>query len=257
MNQRKDLINRAFGGAADSYAQTAKLQRVTAGELAGRIVEIPLPSSPRVLEIGCGTGFLTEALRENLAGARWTVTDISHDMLDACRRELGDPADIQFLQMDGEATTIEGPFDLICANMTFQWFEDLPASIARLVSLLSPGGHLAYTTLAEGSLAEWREAHRACGFVQGTPDFPSAEILNGCWPQVFGAGHVDVVETSQSYPSALNFARAIKGIGAEIPAADHQPLSAAALRSVLRFLDQGDEVGMTYQVAYASYQRSS
>jgi malonyl-ACP O-methyltransferase BioC len=257
MSQRKDCINRAFGGAADGYAQTAKLQRVTARNLAGRIGGLSLPVAPRILEIGCGTGFLTEMLRKTLGGAHWTVTDVSPDMLAACRRELGDPADIHFLQMDGEVPTTDGPFDLICANMTFQWFEDLPGSIAGLVSLLSPGGHLAYTTLAKGSLAEWQDAHRACGFIQGTPEFPSVEELNGYWPVGLGGGQVNVIETKRTYPSALTFARAIKGIGAETPAADHKPLSAAALRSVLRYLDQGDDVRMTYQVAYASYQRLS
>ena len=257
MSQRKDRINRAFGEAADGYAQTAKLQRVTAGNLADRIGAFSLPASPRILEIGCGTGFLTDVLRETLPDAHWIVTDISLDMLAACRRELGDPPDIQFRQMDGEAPTMVGPFDLICANMTFQWFEDLPGSIARLMHLLSPGGYLAYTTLAKGSLAEWQDAHQASGFVQGTPEFPSFKTLNGYWPDGLGDGQVDVIETPRTYPSALAFARVIKGIGAETPAANHQPLSAAALRRVLRRLDQGDEVRMTYQVAYASYRKIS
>jgi len=256
MSLRKDRINRAFGSASTDYVQTAKLQRVTAAELADQIRGFSQRPSPRVLEIGCGTGFLTAALRETYADANWTVTDISAEMLATCRRELGALSNIKFIQMDGEAPTLDGPFDLICANMTFQWFEDLPGSIARLVSLLAPGGHIAYTTLAKGSLAEWREAHITCGFIQGTPDYPSAKSLNEFWPRELGEGEVNVIEIPRTYASALTFARTFKGIGAEIPAVEHQPLSPGALRTVLRHLDQSDKVTITYQVAYASYQRA-
>ena len=77
MSQRKDRINRAFGGAADRYAHTAKLQRVTAGILADRIGGFSLPAGPRILEIGCGTGFLTELLRKTLGDAHWTPAQVA------------------------------------------------------------------------------------------------------------------------------------------------------------------------------------
>jgi malonyl-ACP O-methyltransferase BioC len=253
----KDQINQAFGNASEDYARNAKLQRVTATELAQRIATYPILPTARVLEIGCGTGFLTQTLYEMYPGADWTITDISSDMLASCQRVFGNAENLRFQQMDGEAPTVEGGFDLICANMTFQWFEDLPGSIANLVNLLNPGGVLAYTTLCHGSLVEWQEAHRRCGLIPGTPEYPIEKDLEGCWPDSRGEGALDVVGIERTYPNAFAFARAIKGIGAETPAADHRPLNAGGMRRVLRYLDQQDNVTMTYQVGYATYQKYS
>jgi malonyl-ACP O-methyltransferase BioC len=255
MSPWKDQINQAFGNASEDYAKNANLQRTTTTELVKRIAKFPISSAPRVLEIGCGTGFLTQALHSIYPGANWTITDISLDMLASCQRTIGNAANMRFQQMDGEFPTVDGGFDLICANMTFQWFEDLPGSIANLVDLLSPGGVLAYTTLCHGSLFEWQEAHRGCGFIPGTPEYPLVKVLKSYWPDTHGEGAVDAAGIEQKYPNSFAFARAIKGIGAETPAVGHHPLNAGSMRRVLRSLDQQDNVTMTYQVAYATYQK--
>jgi malonyl-CoA O-methyltransferase len=44
---------------------------------------------PRVLEIGCGTGFLSEALLARLPAASLTATDIAPAMLERARQRLG------------------------------------------------------------------------------------------------------------------------------------------------------------------------
>jgi SAM-dependent methyltransferase len=51
-----------------------------------------LPGSPRVLEIGCGTGVFTRALAEALPTARITATDLDDRLLAEARRELADEA---------------------------------------------------------------------------------------------------------------------------------------------------------------------
>lgn len=253
----KDRINQAFSSASESYALNASLQRATAEELANKVTTFSLPPKPRVMEIGCGTGFLTEKLCGLYPESSLVITDISLEMLATCRHTFGTLTNAHFLQMDGESPTVDGPFDLICANMTFQWFEDLSASVTRLLDLLGPNGILAYTTLCRGSLVEWQEAHSACGYGAGTPDYPTADDLKNYWPENLGIGCTDVVKIKQIYPNAVAFARAIKGIGAETSSLDHQPLSAGSMRSVLRHLDRQGNVSMTYRVAYAIFQKNA
>ena len=67
-------VRRAFDAAASSYDDHAVVQRIVARRLAERIAALPLPEQPRILEIGCGTGFLSAALRERLGPADWTLT---------------------------------------------------------------------------------------------------------------------------------------------------------------------------------------
>ncbi|KAG1488230.1 hypothetical protein G6F52_013994 [Rhizopus delemar] len=59
---RKPQVAARFGAAAHRYEAHAPIQRITAARLAGDIARLRLPPRPRILEIGCGTGLLTQAL---------------------------------------------------------------------------------------------------------------------------------------------------------------------------------------------------
>ncbi len=61
MKLRKQRIRRAFDNAT-CYDEHARVQRHIADRLALRIAALSMPRKPRILEIGCGTGFLTDAL---------------------------------------------------------------------------------------------------------------------------------------------------------------------------------------------------
>lgn len=237
MNAPRERISRAFAAAPD-YDGHARIQREVAQTLAARIVALDLPRTPRVLEIGCGTGFLTQALA--LLGGDWLVTDLSPEMLERCRDRLGDSEQHRFAVLDGEYGMPEGgPFDLICSSLAVQWFDDTPAALARMVGWLSPGGHLMVTTLGPGSFAEWRAAHEAEGLEPGTPRFASIAAFGDL---------VHAVEYPvEHHADPLAFLHALKAIGAQTAKAGHRPLSPGQLRRVMaRFAQSGCNV--TYEV---------
>jgi malonyl-CoA O-methyltransferase len=213
----------AFGRAVQ-YDAHAAVQWIVAQRLAERIAALELSEAPRILEIGCGTGFLGLGLIDRWPDARWTMTDIAPAMIDRARARFAGH-DIAFAVMDGEAPTLAGPFDLICSSLTFQWFADLAGAVTRLRGLLAPGGRIAFTTLAAGSFLEWRRAHK--DFPAGTPDYPSRQAL--------AALGLDVsIETiPMVHVDAREFLRSVKGIGASIPRAGHRPLTPGQLRSVM------------------------
>jgi malonyl-CoA O-methyltransferase len=221
----------AFGRAAH-YDAHAAVQRIVAEKLADRILALPLPPAPRVLEIGCGTGFLGLELLDDLAPSHWRMTDIAPAMIDRARQRLGDRPNVSFAVMDGEHPDIVGRFDLICASLSFQWFADLPAAVARLRRRLAPGGRLIFTTLAEGSFFEWRRAHG--DRLAGTRDYPSAQALSALGLTV------EIETIPMAHKSAREFLRSVKGIGAGTPRDGHRPLSPAELRGVMgRFEAKG------------------
>ncbi|MEI9965954.1 MAG: dethiobiotin synthase [Caulobacteraceae bacterium] len=247
----KRRLIRAFDGAARTYDAHAPIQRAVAERLAERIAALPLPPRPRILEIGCGTGLLTAALRRRIGPADWTVTDLSPAMLAVCRERLGHPADAAFAAMDGERAAFAPgtAFDLICSSLAFQWFDDLPAAVARLTDLLAPGGWLAFATLAEGSFAEWRRAHDDLGLVAATPAFPSLRALAD-----MGAGRVEAERLVHVQPDGRAFLDGLKRIGAHAAPPGRRPLAPADLKRVIaRFEAMG--AGCSYQVAYGLFRR--
>lgn len=228
---RKQRISDAFGAAAAHYERHAGPQRLAA-KLVADLAQRQRPDGvARILEIGCGTGFLTRDIQARWPGAELIATDISPAML-AQAASHGLVAGT-FLPMDGEAPAFDGPwFDLILSSLAFQWFDDLDGAIARLTGLLRPGGSLIFSTMGQGSFARWRAAHLACGLVSGVPDYPSLDALRAML-----AGFGDAFAFDEDYPLACGGARGLiahlKGIGAVVPGAGRAPLSPGDLRRVM------------------------
>jgi malonyl-CoA O-methyltransferase len=229
-------IARAFDAAA-TYDAHAVVQRQVADWLAERIVAIA-PPAPRVLEVGCGTGFLTGATLPRLMGADWLMTDIAPAMLE---RGLAKHPGVRGRVMDGEHPNLPGeaPFDLIVSSLAVQWFADLESGLWRLAGFLAPGGRLLVTTLVEGTFAAWHEAHLAEGYVAGSPTYPSVAALG--WP-------VETRVFEQRHGSAADFMRALRAIGAGTPREGHRPIPPGVMRRIARRFEAGGAVA-TYEVA--------
>jgi malonyl-CoA O-methyltransferase len=245
----KGTLAGAFGAAADAYHSAADVQREVASRLARRIAALTLAPRPRVLEVGCGTGFLYQSLAPDLANANWLLTDLSEAMV---RRAQAGPAGrhARFAVMDGERPPFAaGSFDLICASLVFQWFDDLPRAIATLSDLLAPGGALVFTTLTADSFPEWRDAHREIGARSAMRTYPTVKEIAQMIPK---SAYVDLEgeAIARSYRNAHAFLAHWKEIGTHVPAASRAPLTPGTMRKLLRRFETG--ITVTYRVAYAT-----
>ncbi len=254
-SSRKFQVASAFDQAHADYGSAASLQHDVAQNLAERIARLNLNPTPKILEIGCGTGFLTREVMSVVPETDWVVSDIAPAMVESCKTKLKSNARMSFRVMDGEAPAVQGEFDLICASLVFQWFDNLEQSLQRLASLLRPGGHLVFSTLVHGTLREWRAVHRMFGLTAATPAFPSAAAIDGFWP-AGGEGSVEEEAVLQTYSSAHDFLTTLKTIGAATPATGHIPLAAGTMRRILRYLDEQGSLPITYQVAYGIFTRT-
>ena len=247
----KGRIGRAFGRAAGTYDDHALVQRLAAEELADRIAALSLPDGPRVLEIGCGTGFLTAALRRRLPQAQLVVSDLSPQMVEACRARV---PDADYLVMDGEHPTVrDASFDLVVSGLALQWFEDAPAALERLCRALRPGGWLAVSTLLSGTLNEWRAAHAGLGLPAGTPDFAAPSVLQH-FAYEGAPMRLDEARLIERHADGASFVRALKAIGAGPPRPGRKPLTPQQFRTVLeRF--EADGAVATYHIGYGLLRR--
>ena len=232
-----------------------------AGELAARIAALSLPPRARILEIGCGTGFLTEAVLAQGIAADWLITDISPQMVQRCRRRVGEAPDRRFAVLDGElgqpddiGADDKGAYDLICSSLAMQWFDDQGRALARMIEWLRPGGHCLFTTLASGTFAEWRTAHRLSGLRPGTPDFLTVEQIAALQPRS-AQEPPQVRRYVERHDNALHFMRSLKAIGAQTASQRHSPLNPAQMRQVMRNFEQ-DGAAVTYEVVTCHHTRA-
>ena len=104
------------------------------------IHRIGLAAPGRVIDLGCGTGNSTEALRRRWPDAEVTGLDNSPAMLAQAARN--DP-DGHWVQADLNTWTAERPYDLVFSNATLQWVKDHAEVMPRLLAQVAPAGALA------------------------------------------------------------------------------------------------------------------
>ena len=104
-----------------------------------------------MLDAGCGTGRVTEALAERVPPAAcWRST--AHRRWSR-RRASGCPRPVEVREAD--LLELEGrePVDAILSTATFHWIPDHERLFARLRAALKPGGRLVAQCGGEGNVA--------------------------------------------------------------------------------------------------------
>lgn len=255
MNEgRKQRISNAFGAAAARYDDHAAPQRQAAALVADLAARQHPGGVARILEIGCGTGFLTRDIQARWPKAEMVVTDIAPEMVG--RVAQGGMIAGTFLTMDGERPAFDGPwFDLIISSLAFQWFDDLGSALRRLTALLRPGGSLFFSTMGQGSFARWRTAHARCGLVAGVPPYPTLTDLQALletYPDAFAFDE----DYAVACPTARNLLAHLKGIGAAVPNTGRSPLTPTQLRQVMAAYDKAGGTGDLYHVLFGRVTRS-
>jgi trans-aconitate 2-methyltransferase len=109
-----------------------------------------------VLDAGCGSGRITEALLERLPQGRVIAVDESPSMVEAARTRLGPDADVRV--MDLLELKLEQPLDAILSTATFHWISDHEQLFRSLRGALKPGGRLVAQCGGEGNITVLRSS---------------------------------------------------------------------------------------------------
>jgi ubiquinone/menaquinone biosynthesis C-methylase UbiE len=149
-----------------------------------------------VFELGCGPGFLAEALLKNCEVARYTLLDFSPQMLELSRSRLKKFHDqTVFIQADFKKANwtagIDAGFDLIVSLQAVHELRHasrIPKLYAQLHGLLVPGGTILICDhVNSSSRSAHREAHfmtveehlstfKKVGFINAREIFPAADL---------------------------------------------------------------------------------
>lgn len=150
-------IGQRFGDSSATYDEAASVQRAVAIRLAAEAAPW-MRQGARVLEIGCGTGTLTEAVAEACRPRLMTINDLSDKMLSATKERMGHLApDVTLTSVKANAETAEWPAaDAIVSASAAQWFTRPLTFVTKAAQSLHSGGTVALATYGPQTFKELR-----------------------------------------------------------------------------------------------------
>ncbi len=147
-------IRRAFSNSALQYEALAGLHKEIGRELTSKIsLDIP---SPKILDVGMGTGWLTKRLKNFFPDSLVVGLDFADGMIDVARQSF---EGFQIIQADArELPFKEKAFDLVVSNLSYQWVEDLERAFRRSFEVMKSGGTFSLTMFGFETFKELFEA---------------------------------------------------------------------------------------------------
>lgn len=205
-------VRRNFDRAAGDYDRYARLQREAALWVAGSVVANLAEGPARVLDVGCGTGFVGCRIERERAGTRLVLVDFSLRMLQMARR----PGGLQVACADALRLPLASAcFDAVASSLMLQWCRPAAPALAEMCRVLKPGGWLHFATLGAGTLEALRAAWAEVDEQVHVNRFQPVEELSEDLERVgFVAIDLGVERRCLAYDSVPDLMRELQSIGA-------------------------------------------
>lgn len=138
----------------DALAERRHIQISSGKDLSFAHVVVPtilslcqFESHNRVVDIGCGTGFLTKEISGLVSSV--VAVDSSSQSIAIAKRHCSENSNVSFVDSDFSSfvRTTEKKFDVAVANMTLMTVIDLDDVLASVAKILSPGAKFGFTII--------------------------------------------------------------------------------------------------------------
>ncbi|MED4079621.1 malonyl-ACP O-methyltransferase BioC [Halalkalibacterium halodurans] len=262
----KQTVERHFSKSAHLYDGVNHVQR----KMAHRLVQLldekrrDAKDEPRaILDIGCGTGWLTRECLKSFPQATIDAVDLSKQMLEVAEKNVSFHPNVQFIQGDIEKMVREKPsaktYDVIVANAVFQWLDKPTETVGQLRSWLKPNGLLLFSTFGPDTFYELHDSFllaakqlRIIDERRGLDYLSKSEwkrILDGLFAELT----IHEEKAIESYSTVEQFLHTVKKMGATYSQSS-RPLSKRYYQLMKEIYEQRyrteDSIPATYDCLY-------
>jgi malonyl-CoA O-methyltransferase len=258
-------VRRSFDEAVASYDEHAYLQREIADRLFERLDYIKVQPQ-RILELGCGTGYVTQKLLAHYPESSVVALDLADGMCRYAQRQIPQPtlmarmfgkrAPTSFVCANAEQIPLaDESMDFVISNLTLQWC-DVEKVSGEAMRVLKPNGLFMFTSFGPDTLGELRAAFRR---VDDKPHVNTFVDMHDVGDMLLAAGFSDPVMDQETititYSELKTLLRELKGIGAHnvLPQRDNGLMGKGrwhALVNAYEHFRQDGKLPATYEVVY-------
>ncbi len=138
-----------FSKAKDTYRKNAIVQRLMAKKLISEVTKNYGNSFDNILEIGTGTGLLTDEITSKLNIKKLYLNDLTKNFTGTtpCKYYQGDILEIL-------KCGIKEKFNLIISNAVFQWIDDKEELLLKLKDRLQNKGLIAFSSFGHKNFCQ-------------------------------------------------------------------------------------------------------
>lgn len=262
----KEKLKRRFSRNARNYDKYANVQKKMANSLVDQIHQKDI-NIKTILEIGCGTGYVTQRLINDFPNAQITAVDIAPGMIDYVSSII-QSEHVSFICGDIEEIDLKKSYDLIISNATFQWFNDFNKTVSKLMHYLDQDGILVFTTFGEGTFQELHVAFRKaqemlCIQEEVTPSqsfYTLNELKNICKDLITRNQLKNIqldafeMEEREYFNDCTDFLYSVKKIGANNSQSDKSMMPPGFIEKVIEIYDKDfrvqEQVVATYHTLF-------
>ena len=152
----KNKIKYSFNTKASSYDEHSIVQKEVTKRLCNRLSTIKITPN-NILDIGCGTGYLSNMLSTLFPEAKITCLDISFNMLNESQKKN---SDLDLILSDAENMPFKNKkFDLIVSSFTLHWCDEVDKIFYDIQRFLKNKGLFLFSTVGPSTLQELRTAY--------------------------------------------------------------------------------------------------
>lgn len=213
---RKSLIKQSFNNSASKYDNYAILQKEIANELLAILfkdAKLTLLDNVNILDLGCGTGYLSEIFSKNIKTGCFTQLDLSLNMCKLAKGKTGSittvNADIEYLPFN------KNIFDYVVSSSSFQWLEEIHIGFKEVWRVLKSRGIFAFSIFGENTLNELSQSFSLIDNDKHVNDFLSEDIIEKTMLNI-GFTDLKIIKSTklQHFPNILEIMRYLHNLGA-------------------------------------------
>lgn len=252
----KELLATRFSNASKLYEDATPIQNQMAQNLFNEVLRhFANKKINNILELGCGSGRLTEKLSTNFPQSKITAIDFAPNMVELAKIKA---PQVNYIIGDIEKVVfeLEEKFDLIISNATIQWFEDKPKTMKQVENLLEQGGVVAIATFGDKTFCQLSEAF-ANSYAKNNLENRSHTVKMpsiATWQNIFPKGKISEEIITNTFPNVREFLRSIQNAGAVNSSAKNAIIPKKVFADMIKYYTENfsadDKILASYHVCY-------